>query len=115
MFTETVYELLKPFNSEDLPFKPTSGDITKALNSQFRFKSWFIENPVSRTLQRSFVTQLAPFESREFVVVLQTPMTISSAEMLSKFQITHVPSEDEPSTFVEKRLSKGLESRPLAI
>ena len=69
-FIETVRELLAPFNGSDLPFTGSAKSSRKAVNSQAKFKCWSIENPVNRTLQRSFLTQLEPYESREFVVVI---------------------------------------------
>lgn len=83
-FSETAHQLLASYNVEDLPFKTAVNDRRLACNSQFQFKSWSIENPLNRTLQRSIVTSLAPGESKEFVVVMQAPMGASYADMLSK-------------------------------
>lgn len=50
LMAETAHDLLAPFQPEDLPFQTHKHDKSQAVNSQTKFKSWAIENPVSRTL-----------------------------------------------------------------
>ena len=85
------------------------------MNSQAKFRCWSIENPTNRTIQKSFMTHLGPNESTDLVVVLQSPMKASCADLIAKLAITHVPSDDEASSFVEKRVGDSLESRPLQV
>ena len=69
-FAETADQLFAPFCPEDLPFKTSAKDTSRAVNSQKKYNCWSIENPVNRTLQKSFVFTLAPFDKKDFVVVL---------------------------------------------
>ena len=105
-FTETVEELFAPFDNKDLPIKSTSTCFKKrAVNSQKKFNCWSIENPMSRSLCKSFVLVLAPKEQKDIVVVVQTPMRASCSDMLAKLELTNIPAEtDAQQSFVEKRL-----------
>ena len=85
------------------------------MNSQAKFRCWSIENPTNRTIQKSFMTHLGPNESTDLVVVLQSPMKASCADLIAKLAITHVPSDDEASSFIEKRVGDSLETRPLQV
>ena len=62
-FTETTHALLAPFKPEDLPFSVSAKESKRAVNSQNKFKCFFIENPMTRTLQKSVVIQMAGGES----------------------------------------------------
>ncbi len=52
---------------------------------------------------------LNAFESKEFIVVLQTPMTASCSDMLAKIQLQHIKEDEEPMSFVQKRIDNGIQ------
>lgn len=114
-FKESAKQLLAPFNSEDLPFQThKSNDLAE--NSQSKFNCWSIENPSSKTLSKQIVFTLGPKETKDFVVVLQTPMTVSQRDLFAKLVLTHVP-ETTAQSIVEKRIGANfnLLSKPLEV
>ena len=67
-FKESASQLLKPFCPEDLPFAPQGRE--HATNSEVAFRCWAVENPENRVLQKSLVFTMAPWERKQFVLVL---------------------------------------------
>jgi hypothetical protein len=65
-------------NDEDLPFELEKNSY---INSELKYESWFIENPVSRELTKRITIKLGPKSKQEFIVVLKTPC-IKKAENL---------------------------------
>lgn len=59
--------------------------------------------------------ELGPYETKDLVLVIQTPMKASSRDLLAKLQITHVADACEPKSFVEKRVGPVIETRSVAI
>ena len=83
-----------------------------------KYNCWSIENPVNRTLAKSFVFTLAPFDKRDIVVVLQTPMAASRSNMLAKLVLSKVLDPDDQKAVVEKRIRNSdstIEKRQLVI
>ena len=73
-----------------------------AVNSEAAFKCWAIENPENRTLQKSVVFTMEPWQCKQFVLVLQAPMTVSRSDLLAKLILSHVSEDSKP--LVEKRV-----------
>ena len=65
------------------------------MNSEKKFNCWSIENPVTKTLQKSMTLTFAPKETLTLVVVLNTPMTVSCADLLAKLVFCHVPDRED--------------------
>lgn len=60
-FEQTQSQMFARFCPEDLPFQESKGendDDKLAVNSQSKYQCWSIENPVNRTLTKSFVFTL---------------------------------------------------------
>ena len=53
-----------------------------------RFDSWFIENPVSNELRKSISLKLGPKAEHEFIMVLKTPRTSRSENLVAKLNIS---------------------------
>lgn len=54
-------EILSRFFEEDLPFAGSHDELTT--NSEKEFGCWFLENPASKELVKSFVLKLGAFET----------------------------------------------------
>ena len=106
-FPETAKDLLADFNSEDLPFESSMSDQKQAVNSENKFECWSIENPISKTLQKSITCTIAPKETLRLIVVLQTPMTVSCADLFAKLIICHIPDRED-SDFGDKYTVKRI-------
>jgi hypothetical protein len=51
-------DIFGQYNREELPFKYHDGSVIK--NSEVEFNCWFIENPISKELQKSINLKLGP-------------------------------------------------------
>lgn len=87
----------------DLPFKVPSSDDRMALNSERKFKCWFVENPLTSSMQKSFVLRVPAQQERKLIVILRSPMDASCADMMAKLLVTLVPEEGQ-QTFYERRI-----------
>jgi len=61
------------------------------------------------------VCELGPHETKDLVLVISTPMQASTGNLLAKLQIAHIADDDEPKTFVEKRVGPVIERRLVPI
>jgi hypothetical protein len=59
------------YNRDELPFSYKDGTLIK--NSEFEFNCWFIENPVSKELQKSITIKIGPEMQQEFIIVVKAP------------------------------------------
>ena len=59
------------YNRDELPFQYKDG--TKIRNSEQEFNCWFIENPVSKELQKQLTLKIGPQMSQEFIIVVKAP------------------------------------------
>ena len=61
---------------------------------------------------------LAPYDKKDFVVVLQTPMAASRSDMLAKLVLSKVLDSEDQKATVEKRIRNSdstIEKRQLVI
>lgn len=67
-----------------LPF-----DFTKhsMVNSEMKFESWFIENPVSKELTKRITLKLGPKAEQDFIIVVRSPQIKKSENMMSLINI----------------------------
>jgi len=59
------------YNREELPF--AYKDDTQIKNSECEFSCWYIENPVSKELQKTITLKIGPQMSQEFIIVVKAP------------------------------------------
>jgi hypothetical protein len=72
--TQTAFdcdEIFGQYNRDELPFEYKDGSQIK--NSEVEFNCWFIENPVTKELQKSITLKIGPQVSQEFIVVIKAP------------------------------------------
>lgn len=73
-------------------------------------KCWFIENPQSRTIEKTVLFQLEPFESQTFLIIVKAPVNFSKKQgnLLSHLVLSEVPDEqDLESERTEKRIGQN--------
>ena len=59
------------YNRDELPFQYKDG--SQIRNSEQEFNCWFIENPVSKELQKQLTLKIGPQMSQEFIIVVKAP------------------------------------------
>ena len=59
------------YNREELPFAYEDGSQIK--NSENEFNCWFIENPLSKELQKKISIKIGPNQNQEFIIVVKAP------------------------------------------
>ena len=103
-YSQSSKEIFSAFVEDDLPFK---GDNEKATNSEHLLKCWFIEDPTTRTIEKSVLFELNPFERQTFLIIVKAPIDFpkKKGNLLSHLILTHVPEEqDLESERTEKRV-----------
>lgn len=88
------------FGNPDLPFKLSEFDSSKkqtdsVVNSEVKYESWFIENPVSRELTKRITLKLGPKAEQDFIVVVRAPSTKRSENLLSIINLGLLTYADE--------------------
>ena len=97
-------EIFGPYNRDELPFDYKDGTTIK--NSEVEFNCWFIENPVSKELQKAITLKIGPGMSQEFIVVVKAPKNRLESKIVSFIDIQM--TEDQYQTGkAEKHLTKG--------
>lgn len=89
------------YNRDELPFDYQDGAFIK--NSETEFNCWFIENPITKELQKQITLKIGPQMSQEFIIVIKAPKNRLQAKIVSFIDIQMV--SDEKSTAVEKHVS----------
>lgn len=73
------------YNREELPFSYEDG--TKIMNSELEFNCWYIENPVSKDLQKQITLKISPKSSQEFIIVVKAPKNKLQSRVVSFIEI----------------------------
>ena len=73
------------YNREELPFQYKDGTMIK--NSEIEFNCWFIENPVSKELQKTITLKIGPQMSQEFIIVVKAPKNRLQSRIVSFIDI----------------------------
>lgn len=73
------------YNREELPFEYKDGSYIK--NSEMEFNCWFIENPISKELQKQITLKIGPQMSQEFIIVIKAPKNRLQAKIVSFIDI----------------------------
>jgi hypothetical protein len=95
-------ETFGQYNRDELPFDYQDGSVIK--NAEVEFGCWFIENPLSKELQKSITLRIGPAMSQEFIVVVKAPKNRISAKIVSFIDIAIV--DDAPAKHL-RRDSRG--------
>ena len=89
------------YNRDELPFEYQDGAFIK--NSEIEFNCWFIENPITKELQKQITLKIGPQMSQEFIIVIKAPKNRLQAKIVSFIDI-QMCSDDSPAP-VEKHVS----------
>lgn len=81
-----------------MPFAYEDGTIIK--NSEKEFNCWFIENPLSKELQKKISVKIGPNQNQEFIVVVKAPKNKLTERIVSFIDIE---MEEKPD-FNQKQL-----------
>ncbi len=57
------------------------------VNSEMKYESWFIENPISKELTKRITLKLGPKSQQEFIIVVKSPLVKKTENMLSIINI----------------------------
>jgi len=85
-----------------LPFTYTDG--SKMTNAEVDFSCWFIENPISKELQKQITLKIGPGMSQEFIIVVKAPKNKLEARIVSFIDIT-LTDDVSASSQTEKHLN----------
>jgi hypothetical protein len=73
------------YNREELPFAYEDG--TQIKNSENEFNCWFIENPLSKELQKKISVKIGPNQNQEFIIVVKAPKNKLTERIVSFIDI----------------------------
>ena len=102
---EKMYEcdaIFGQYNRDELPFDYQDG--TKIANAELQYNCWFIENPVSKELQKQITLKIGPQMSQEFIVVVKAPKNKLQSRVVSFVDIELTESQVGVKSF-EKHLN----------
>lgn len=89
------------FNNPELPFKLYETDQQKqkcsesVINSEIKYESWYIENPVTRELTKRITLKLGPKAEQDFIIVVRAPTAKKSENLLSIINLGLLTYADE--------------------
>lgn len=93
--------VMEKFGQPELPFKLEGAPSGKTeqkesiVNSEVKYESWYIENPVSRELTKRITLKLGPKAEQDFIVVVRAPSTKASTNLLSLINLGLLTYADE--------------------
>ena len=65
------------------------------VNSEMKYESWFIENPISKELTKRITLKLGPKSQQEFIIVIKSPFVKKTENMLSIINIGLLTYKEE--------------------
>ena len=57
------------------------------MNSEIKYESWYIENPISKELTKRITLKLGPRAEQDFIIVIKSPHAKRQEDMLSMVNI----------------------------
>lgn len=93
--------IVQKFNDPELPFKLNEPEslskkqTDSVVNSEVKYESWYIENPVTRELTKRITLKLGPKAEQDFIVVVRAPATKKSENLLSIINLGLLTYADE--------------------
>ena len=112
-------EIFGQYNREELPFSYRDG--TQITNSEMDYNCWFIENPVSKELQKNITLKMGPKMSQEFIIVIKAPKNKLCSKVASFIDIElqedilptpnekHVNHKENRVVLKEQRISRKID------
>ena len=94
-------EIFGQYNRDELPFSYEDG--TQIKNAEGEYNCWFIENPVSKELQKQITLKIGAGMSQEFIIVVKAPKNKLQSRIVSFIEIQM--AEDIKKTLNEKHVS----------
>jgi hypothetical protein len=96
-YTKTA--IADKFCNADLPFTLENFDSSKTtdsmVNSEIKYESWYIENPVSKELTKRITLKLGPKAEQDFIVVVRAPSSKKSENLISIINLGLLTYADE--------------------
>ena len=57
------------------------------MNSEVKYESWYIENPISKELTKRITLKLGPKAEQDFIIVIKSPQAKKAEDMLSYINV----------------------------
>lgn len=95
------------YNRHELPFNYKDG--TSIKNSEIEFNCWFIENPISKELQKSITLKMGPNMSQEFIIVVKAPKNRLQSRIVSFIDIHMTEDSLNGTQTDQKKVTQGEE------
>ena len=79
-----------PSKSKDhiIPFCISKNDEKPSMvNSEVKYESWYIENPISKELTKRITLKLGPRAEQDFIIVIKSPQAKKHEDMMSMINI----------------------------
>ena len=72
-----------------IPFSVREKELQKAfmVNSEVKYESWYIENPISKELTKRITLKLGPRAEQDFIIVIKSPHVKKTEDMMSMINI----------------------------
>jgi hypothetical protein len=86
------------FGNPELPFQLDAENGKKSeniVNSEIKHESWYIENPISKELTKRITLKLGPKAEQDFIIVVRSPNTKRTENLLSVINIGLLTYADE--------------------
>ena len=98
-------QISEKFGNPELPFTLDPNDTSDSgnnnkkpdsiVNSEIKHESWYIENPISKELTKRITLKLGPKAEQDFIIVVRSPNTKKSENLLSIINIGLLTYADE--------------------
>ena len=90
---------------DELPFEYEDGSYLP--NSELTLKSWFIENPLTRDLEKSITYKMPAETEKEFIIVMKAPMDKPLYNLAAFLVISLVDQARKRAHHLVKHLKPG--------
>jgi hypothetical protein len=73
----------------DLPFA-VDQMTERAVNAENQLNCFFIENPTTKSMEKSIIIKVGPEQTRELLAIVQAPHKVQKAKMVAKIKVHHL-------------------------
>ena len=97
-FSYNKKNISEKFGEPELPFSLECDESKKSesiVNSELKHESWYIENPISKELTKRITLKLGPKAEQDFIIVVRSPNSKKSENLLSIINIGLLTYQDE--------------------
>ena len=70
-----------------VPFSLNDLKTQRVVNSELKFESWFIENPVSKELTKRITLKLSPKAEQDFIIIVKSPNVRKPENLISLLSV----------------------------